>query len=250
MKVVILAGGKGTRLSEETKAIPKPLVEIGGQPILEHVMEIYESQGYNDFVIAAGYKSGLIVGHFLSGGYEYERVNGAVFFKDRKRSVAIIPTGEETQTGGRLKRLRPYLSEPFMMTYGDGVGNIQICKVLETFERNQERGGLVTLTAVHPPPRFGSVVMRRDDVTYFGEKTGESNQWINGGFMVIDPKALESITGDETNWEKDVLPIFALAGEVTAYRHEGFWLAMDTLRDKEELEENIKAHGKLWLRKS
>lgn len=249
MRVVILAGGKGTRLSEETSVIPKPMVEIGGEPIIEHIMQIYESQGFSDFLIVTGYKGAMITAHFMDGSYEWKRRENSVFFSNGKRTIETVFTGVNTQTGGRLRRVAHLLEEPFLLTYGDGVGNIRICNVLNIFERNQTEGNLVTITAVHPPPRFGSVVLRGNEVTYFGEKVGESNQWINGGFMVVDPKALTYISYDHTNWEKDVLPDFSRRRWMTAYKHEGFWRCMDSLRDKEELENIMEHHGKLWIRK-
>lgn len=249
MRVVILAGGKGTRLLEETRTIPKPMIEIGGQPLIEHIMEIYESQGFTNFIVATGYKGSMITAHFMTGEYEWERKldSNSVVFSNGKRTVETVYTGVELLTGGRLKRLAPLLTEPFLFTYGDGVGNVDICKGIETFKKN---GSLVTLTAVHPIGRFGSVETNEDKVVYFGEKVDGSNQWINGGFMVVDPKTLDYIKGDETNLEKEVLSNLASYGKMTAYKHDGFWMAVDSLRDKENLEEIIKEHGKIWLRKS
>lgn len=244
IKVVILAGGKGTRLSEETHIVPKPLIEIGGKPILQHIIEIFATQGFSDFILATGYKSNAIVGYFLDSGMGYEKIGDEIkFFFNDDIKISIVNTGMETQTGGRLGRLQPYLTEPFFMTYGDGVSDVSLLDVLDTFYRHQS---LVTLTAVHPEGRFGSVYLDGDRVSRFGEKV-DGQDWINGGFMVVHPKALNYICkGDETNWESDVLPEIARDGYMTAYRHEDFWACLDTLRDKERLENIYANYGAIW----
>ena len=243
MRVVILAGGKGTRISEESKLIPKPMIEIGNIPILERVMSIYEHQGFNDFILLTGYKSNHIVSHFMSN-MDYDKTRDGIVLRDSKRTITIIYTGLDTLTGGRLGYLKGAVCEPFLMTYGDGVGNIKIQDVIDVFD---VENSLVTVTAVHPAGRFGSVILEGNKVIYFGEKTDNSNQWINGGFMVIHPKTLEYIDGQDTNFEKDVLPVISEMGKLSAYRHTGFWMCMDTLRDKENLEDVLNTKGEIWL---
>ena len=243
MRVVILAGGKGTRISEESKLIPKPMIEIGNVPILERVMSVYEHQGFNDFIFLTGYKSNYIVSHFMSC-MDYDKTKDGIVLRDSKRTITIIYTGLDTLTGGRLGYLKNVVCEPFLMTYGDGVGNIKIQDTIDIF--NSENS-LVTVTAVHPAGRFGSVILEENKVIYFGEKTDNSNQWINGGFMVIHPKTLEYIDGQDTNFEMDVLPVISEMGKLSAYRHTGFWMCMDTLRDKENLEDVLNTKGEIWL---
>lgn len=242
---MIFAGGRGTRLSEETHSTPKPLIEVGQKPLLQHIIDIYTWQGFTDFILATGYKSSAIVGYFLDQDMTYAKEGEEVRFSDGEKRISIINTGLETQTGGRLKRLEPYLKEPFMLTYGDGLSNVPLKKVLSTFRKNRS---LVTLTAVHPAGRFGSVYLDEDKVTRFGEKI-DGQDWINGGFMVVQPEALSFISnGDATNWEENCLTHIGSIGRMSAYRHEGFWHCIDTLRDLTNLEELYARHGTIWLK--
>ena len=257
MKLVILAGGKGTRLAEETQVRPKPMVEIAGRPILWHIMKHYGQHGCKDFYVALGYKGGMIKSYFL----DYIRLNGSLALNlatgdtmGFNRScedwmVHLIDTGMETQTGGRIKRLQPWLANrPFMATYGDGVSNVDVGKLLE-FHR--ARGRIATVTAVRPPARFGGLVFNgdRDLVLEFTEKPQTGEGWINGGFLVFEPAVFDYLQGDETCLETHVLEKLALEGQLAAYRHEGFWQCMDTLRDLRLLEslwQQGKAPWKTW----
>lgn len=259
MKTVILAGGYGTRLSEETGVRPKPMVEIGGMPILWHIMKLYSYFGHNDFIICLGYKGNIIKDFFAN--YRLHNSNVTVDFRNNSIEmlnndiepwkVTLVDTGENTMTGGRIKRIRDYLgNEPFFMTYGDGVSDIDIDDLL-TFHNNQ--GAFVTLTAVHPPERFGILDLNNESnrVDSFKEKPRNyvvKPHWINGGFFVIDPKAIDYIENDATIWEK-ILEILAEKNHLSAYQHYGFWQSMDTLRDKNLLNEiwnSKKAPWKKW----
>lgn len=246
MKVVILAGGKGTRISEETKAIPKPMLMVGDRPIIHHIMDIYRKYGCDDFVIAAGYKSGYIHAYYLGLTPKDIHFNGGWTQYDFDEfRVKVVNTGEETMTGGRLKRLAPFLDDTFLMTYGDGLANVNISCLVANHSVSQ---ALVTLTAVHPVPRFGS--MKFDlygEVSEFSEKPMDGESWINGGFFVIEPKALDFIKGDSTNWEKDVLPILVSQKRLYAFVHLGFWQCVDTLRDLEHIQEIYQKEGPIWL---
>jgi glucose-1-phosphate cytidylyltransferase len=252
MKVVILAGGLGTRLAEETEIKPKPMVEIGGRPILWHIMKIYGCHGFGEFLIALGYKGGAIKRFFmdyysLNGSMTIELANG----QTRRHgapceawTVHLMDTGVETQTGGRLKRLQPYLHDgTFMLTYGDGVSDVDL-QALLAFHRAQ--GRIATVTAVRPPARFGGLVFNGDLAVGFNEKPQIGEGWINGGFFVFEPKVFDYLPGgDETNLEADVLPRLAADHQLAAYRHEGFWQCMDTLREKRLLE-SLWQDGKPW----
>ena len=232
MKVFILAGGLGTRISEETSDKPKPMVRIDDKPILWHVMSIYASQGWSDFVIGCGYKKEVIF-DFVQNEMNEDWL------------VKPIDTGEMTLTGGRIARfLDMFPNETFMVTYGDGLGNVEIEKLLE---KHINSGSLVTLTAVRPPSRFGSVVSENGVVTHFGEKNQADAGWINGGFMIVDPKVREFITSDDQAFEADVLPELVKRKLLGAYLHEGFWQPMDTLREKNELEELAQQSPPPWL---
>ena len=225
MRVVILAGGLGTRLSEETKITPKPMVKIGGNPMLWHIMNIYVAHGLSDFLIAGGYKIEVIqdyvASHYSPGGEQDWRVD-------------CIDTGQNAMTGGRLLRLREHLQDrPFMVTYGDGVGNIDVGGLL-AFHR--AHGKLASVTAVHPPARFGGMELDEDRVTCFAEKSPEHVGWINGGFFIFEPGVLDYITGDDMRLEAEPLSRLAEDDQLMAFRHEGFWKPMDTLREKNELE--------------
>jgi glucose-1-phosphate cytidylyltransferase len=243
MKVAILAGGLGSRLQEETTTRPKPMVEIGGRPILWHILNIYAAYGFREFVVALGYKGEFVKDYFLnfyalnndltvdlaSGAAKVNRGNGPDW------KIHLVDTGASTQTGGRVKRLRSHLQEStFLLTYGDGVANLDIRKLVE-FHRSH--GKLATVTAVRPPSRFGSFILDGNRIQKFEEKPQTGEGWINGGFFVLEPGVLDLIEGDETLWERGPMEKLAAAGELMAYRHEGFWQAMDTLRERRVLEE-------------
>ena len=255
MKVAILAGGLGTRLSEETSVKPKPMVEIGGRPILWHIMKIYAAYGFKEFVIALGYRGELIKDYFIN--YHHRSHNLTVQLRNGDISVHegdgedwtvhLLDTGADTNTGGRVKRLAEFVgNEPFMLTYGDGVSSINIPKLIE-FHQKQKR--LATLTAVRPPARFGQMILSDGKVTEFKEKPQIGEGWINGGFFVLQPEVVNYIDGDQTAWEFDSLEKIAADGQLAAYQHEGFWQSMDTLRDVNVLEKFWRegnAPWKLW----
>ncbi len=251
MKVVILAGGLGSRLSEETDVKPKPMVEIGDHPILWHIMKTYAHYGYGDFIVALGYKGDIIKRYFLdhyslSGSMTIDLTTGAVERHEQcldNWRVRLVDTGYETQTGGRLKRLEPLLhSETFMLTYGDGVSNVDLRKVLQL---HRAHNCIATVTAVRPPSRFGGLVFENDLVASFDEKPQIGEGWINGGYFVFEPEIFGYLDSDRTNLEADVLPRLAAEQQLVAYRHEGFWQCMDTLREKRLLE-NLWQNGKPW----
>ncbi|MDB5572496.1 MAG: rfbF [Hyphomicrobiales bacterium] len=243
MKAVILAGGMGTRISEESHLRPKPMIEIGGRPILWHIMKIYAAHGISDFIICLGYKGYMIKEYFAN----YVLHNSDVTIDARENRilhhsstaepwrVTLIDTGERTMTGGRLKRVAPYLNadEPFCFTYGDGVGDINISSLID-FHRQHARSA--TLTAVVPPGRYGALSFDGDRVDRFIEKPPGDNAFINGGFFVLNPSVLSLIEDDSTAWEAEPLERLARSGELMAWRHHGFWQPMDTLRDKTQLE--------------
>ena len=252
MKVVILAGGLGTRLAEETEVKPKPMVEVGGFPILWHIMKTYGCQGFNEFFIALGYKGELIKRYFL----DYYNLNGdltvnlatgkADFIQDQSDDwiVHLVDTGQNTMTGGRIKRLESHLkNEPFMVTYGDGVANVNL-KELVKFHRSH--GKLATVTAVRPPARFGELLINEDFTTEFSEKPQTHAGWINGGFLVFEPPVLDYLNGDDSIMELDMLERLAEEKQLVAYRHYGFWQCMDTLRDKRQLEEAWQSGNPQW----
>lgn len=258
MKVVLLAGGKGTRLSEETAVVPKPMVNIGRYPMLLHVMLIYDGFGFRDFIIACGYKGDVIKGYFRNFVYfvnDFTVDLGArtVEFSDNDTGgptrgldwqIDLVDTGMETMTAGRIGRVRQHLgNQTFMATYGDGVGNVDIAALLQ-FHRSH--GKLATLTAVRPPARFGSLSLENGHVAAFEEKHAARHGWINGGFFVFEPGVLDLIKGDEDVLERDVLPVLAERGELMAYRHDGFWQPMDTLREKRQLEEMWESGTAEW----
>jgi glucose-1-phosphate cytidylyltransferase len=256
MKVAILAGGVGSRIQEETEAKPKPMVEIGGKPMLWHIMKIYAHQGFRDFVVALGYKGDYVKRYMI----DYASLTGdlTVGMRDGRIeahgngdrddwNVALVDTGQTTNKGGRIKRLAPYLDDDtFMLTWGDGVSDIDLGRLLE-FHRSH--GRLATLTAVRPPARFGHIELDGDVVTEFSEKPQAHEGWINGAFFVLEPQVLDYIDGDEIEWEKEPLERLAADGELMAYRHEGFWQCMDTLRERkllEQLWDTGNAPWKLW----
>jgi glucose-1-phosphate cytidylyltransferase len=244
MKAVILAGGLGTRISEETQVKPKPMVEIGGKPILWHVMKIYAHHGINDFVICCGYKGYVIKEYFANyflhmSNVTFDMANNRMEVHQNHAEpwrVTLVDTGEATMTGGRLKRVREFLQdeEAFCFTYGDGVADIDLPALL-AFHRSKQV--LATLTATYPPGRFGALDIQDGQVTSFKEKPVGDGGKINGGFFVLSPKVIDLIAGDETIWERDPLETLAAQGQLAAYTHEGFWQPMDTLRDKLRLEE-------------
>jgi glucose-1-phosphate cytidylyltransferase len=255
MKAVILAGGLGTRISEETHLKPKPMVEIGGKPILWHIMKIYSSYGINDFVICCGYKGYVIKEYFANyflhmSDVTFDLTTNKVEVHQNNSEpwrVTLVDTGESTMTGGRLKRVRDYLgSEDFCFTYGDGVSDVDISALIEQHKR---LGLKATLTAVLPPGRFGALNLAGKRVTSFQEKPVGEGGWINGGFFVCSPSVIDLIDGDETVWERGPLEKLASLGELGAYFHDGFWQPMDTLREKAHLDDlwaSGKAAWKQW----
>jgi len=223
MKIVLLAGGFGTRLSEYTKTIPKPMISIGGKPLLWHIMKLYAKQGFKDFYIALGYRGAVIKKYFNKQFYDW--------------NINLIETGQNTMTGGRLKRLKKYLgNETFMLTYGDGLSNINLKTLLSFHKKNKK---LVTLTAVRPPARFGVLKLKGNYVDYFKEKSKLDEGWINGGFFVIEPEFLKYIKKDSTYLEREPLEQVTKKRQLAAFRHQGFWQCMDTKRDKDRLEQII-----------
>jgi glucose-1-phosphate cytidylyltransferase len=243
MKVAILAGGVGTRLVEETEVKPKPMVEIGGRPILWHILRHYAYYGFKDFVIALGYKGEVIKKYMvdyasLNSNLTVRLGTGQIDVHGGSRpdwTVDLIDTGISTLTGGRIKRLKPYVgNESFMLTWGDGVSDVNLHELLK-FHR--AHGKLATLTAVRPPARFGHMVFKGDQVTEFLEKPQTMEGWINGAFFVCEPGVFDYIDGDETQWEKEPMERLAADGQLMAFRHSSFWQCMDTLRDKKLLEE-------------
>lgn len=253
MKVVILAGGLGTRLAEETIVRPKPMVEIGGRPILTHIMSWYAAHGFNEFIVALGYKGEIIKQYFLNyyalnSDITVKLGSGDVTVHDGVRDdwiVHLVDTGALTMTGGRLLRLKKWLltEECFMMTYGDGLADVDL-KALLAFHRSH--GKLATVTSARPPARFGAIRLRGNQVVRFAEKPQAGEGWINAGFFVLSPKVFDYIEGDETIWERAPLERLALDSELMAYRHEGFWQPMDTLREKQLLEELWQSGNAPW----
>jgi glucose-1-phosphate cytidylyltransferase len=257
VKAVILAGGFGTRISEESAIRPKPMVEIGDNPILWHIMKIYSFYGINDFVICCGYKSHVIKEYFAN--YHLHRADVTFDLKNDEMQVhnngaepwrvTLVETGDGTLTGGRLKRVREYVSDgTFCMTYGDGVSNVNIHDLID-FHKAQ--GTLATLTAAQPPGRFGAFKLNRDEskVSSFKEKPDGDGAWVNSGFFVLEPGVMDYIEGDAITWEKEPMEMLAAAGELAAYRHSGFWQPMDSLRDKhvlEDLWQSGRAPWKVW----
>ena len=253
MKVVILAGGLGSRLAEETRLVPKPMVEIGGKPILWHIMSHYAQFGFDDFVIALGYKSEVVKEYFLNlsarhrnmlvdlqtGGVQYQ--GGEV----PRWKVQLVDTGKDTQTGGRLKRLRPFLDGgTFLATYGDGVSDIDINQLVNF---HHQHGRPATVTAVRPPSRFGSLKLKGDSVVAFKEKPHAHEGWINGGFFVLEPSVLDYVDGDSMPFEEQPMEKLAVTGDLMAFKHDGFWHPMDTIRDKQTLEDLWNTGRAPWI---
>ena len=257
MKVVLLAGGFGTRISEESHLKPKPMIEIGGQPILWHIMKEYSSYGFNEFVICAGYKQQVIKEYFANYylrrsdiTFDFTAQNEMVVHNNVAEpwKVSIVDTGLNTMTGGRIKRVRDYIgNDTFMLTYGDGVCDINI---KELYDFHKKSGKLATMTAIQPGGRFGTLdIDESNTIERFSEKRKEDGGWINGGYMVIEPQVIDYIDGDQTVFEREPLERLAAEGQLQAYKHDGFWQCMDTLRDKnllEELLEQNKAPWKIW----
>jgi glucose-1-phosphate cytidylyltransferase len=256
MKAVLLAGGLGTRISEETGTKPKPMIEIGGRPILWHIMKIYSAHGVNDFVVCLGYKGYVIKEYFANyflhtSDVTFDVKNNQMHVHNVTAEpwrVTLVDTGEDTMIGGRIKRIMPYVDkdDAFCLTYGDGVGDVDITAVVEL---HKKEGRLATVTATQPPGRFGSLRYEDNRVTGFQEKPLGDGGWINGGFFVLSPKVVSYIEGDATVWEREPMERLATEGELTVYFHEGFWQPMDTLRDKMHLEslwQTGKAPWKVW----
>jgi len=256
MKVVILAGGLGTRLSEETSIRPKPMVEIGGMPILWHIMKIYSTHGFNDFIVCLGYK-GYVIKEFFTNYFLHKSdvtidlSNNSIQIHDSQAEpwkITLVDTGNESMTGGRIKRIQPHVgNEPFMLTYGDGVGDINIAQLVDFHKKGKK---LLTVTAVQPSGKFGALnIDEGEKVSSFLEKPKGDGAWVNAGFFVCQPEVFDYINGDSTIWEKEPLEKIAFSGQMRAYKHHGFWKPMDTLRDKVELEEDWvknKAKWKIW----
>ncbi len=255
MKAVILAGGYGTRISEETYSKPKPMIEIGGMPLLWHIMKTYSTFGIDDFIICCGYKGYMIKEYFVN--YSLHNSDITLDLKENKMEIhhksvepwkiTLVDTGLDTMTGGRLKKIKKYLGdETFCFTYGDGLSNVNITKLIE-FHKNKKTLG--TMTVVQPPGRFGKISLDSDKVTKFEEKPDGDGGWINGGFFVLEPAVIDYIKDDTTIWEREPLERLSKEGQMSAYRHIGFWQPMDTLRDKNQLEElwsSDKAKWKIW----
>lgn len=257
MKVVILAGGLGTRISEESHLKPKPMIEIGNQPILWHIMKEYSAYGFNEFVICAGYKQQVIKEYFANYylhrsdiTFDFTAENSMVVHNNVAEpwKVSVVDTGLNTMTGGRIRRVREYIGgETFMLTYGDGVCDIDLAKL---YAFHKEGGKLATMTAIQPGGRFGTMDIAEDyAIERFSEKRKEDGGWINGGYMVLEPEVIDYIEGDDTTFEREPLERLAAEGQLRAYKHDGFWQCMDTLRDKtllDSLLEENRAPWKIW----
>ncbi len=255
MKVVLLAGGLGTRLSEETDIKPKPMIEIGGKPILWHIMKIYSHFGFNEFIVCLGYKGYIIKEYFANyflhqSDVTIDTSNNSLEIHNSSSEnwkITLVDTGKDTMTGGRIKRIQKYTNnETFMLTYGDGVGNVDISALLKFHRENKK---MVTLTAVQPKGRFGGLGLEDNLVTNFEEKPQGDGSWVNGGFFVCEPDIFNFLENDTTIWERSPLENIAKQQQMTAFKHKGFWRPMDTLRDKIELNQlwdNNQAEWKLW----
>lgn len=252
MKTVILAGGLGTRISEETHLRPKPMIELGGMPILWHIMKIYSAHGLTDFIICCGYKGYIVKEYFANyflhmSDITFDFTDNKMIVHEKKAEpwrVTLVDTGEQTQTGGRMKRIKNYLEEDiFCFTYGDGLSNVNIKKLIQ-FHRSKNT--LATVTAVQPVGRFGELDVKKDKIVQFKEKPLSSESWVSGGYFVLSPKVLDYIKDDATIWELDPIEQLAREGELSAFKHSGFWKPMDTLRDKNVLEELWQSANPPW----
>jgi glucose-1-phosphate cytidylyltransferase len=255
MKAIILAGGLGTRISEETSVRPKPMVEVGGKPVLWHIMKTYSAHGIHDFVICCGYKGYVIKEYFANyflhmSDITFDMQNNKMEVHQRNAEpwrVTLVDTGEDTMTGGRIKRVAQYVGEEdFCCTYGDGISDVNITALIEF---HKQHGKLATLTATQPLGRFGALKLSGNKILSFQEKPQGDGSWINGGFFVLSPKVLDYIEGDHTTWEREPIDRLAHEGQIAAFFHSGFWQPMDTLRDKNHLEElwaSGKAPWKTW----
>lgn len=256
MKAVILAGGLGTRIAEETSTRPKPMIEIGGKPVLWHIMKLYSSHGINEFIICLGYKGYIIKEYFANyflhmSDITFDMSNNKMEVHQNSVepwTVTLVDTGDETMTGGRLKRVSGYIgAQDFCFTYGDGLSNVDIGKLVQFHQSN---GSLATVTAVQPPGRFGSLDVKHNKIVGFREKPQGDGAWVNGGFFVLSPKVLDYIEGDQTVWERGPVEQLAQERQLSAFNHLGFWQPMDTLRDKTNLEalwDSGKAPWKVWV---
>lgn len=252
MKAVILAGGLGTRISEEALLRPKPMIEIGGKPVLWHIMKIYSAHGIRDFIICCGYKGYMIKEYFANyylhqADVTFDMANNRMDVHQNTAEpwrVTLVDTGEQTMTGGRLKRVQKYLGDgDFCLTYGDGVSNVDLTALIK-FHKDQ--GTLATLTAVQPPGRFGALNLDQHKIIGFQEKPHGDGGWINGGFFVLSPKVFDFVAGDSTVWEREPMEQLAASGQLSAFMHRGFWQPMDTLRDKNQLEALWDAGNAPW----
>ncbi len=254
MKTVILAGGFGTRLSEETQTIPKPMIEIGGKPLLWHIMKVFSSQGFNEFIIALGYKGEVIKKYFvdyirLQADISVDFATNNIEIKNRCQEnwkIDLVDTGLKTMTGGRLRRLKHLLPETFFFTYGDGLANIDLHKLLASHKKSAK---IATVTAVSPPSRFGIINIDESSVTSFSEKPQLNNEWINGGYFLLEPQAIEYVGSDDISWEKAPCQQIASDGNMAAYKHHGFWQCVDTLHELRKLRgmwEEGQAPWKIW----
>lgn len=254
MKAVILAGGLGTRITEESHLKPKPMIEIGERPIIWHIMNTYSKYDVNEFIICAGYKQHVIKEYFANYflycsdvTFDFTKKNSSITINNNnseKWKVTIVDTGLNTMTGGRIKRIKQYLNnETFLLTYGDGVSDVNISELIKF---HKSHGKLATLTAVHPIGRFGILDLNEDSITSFNEKNESKTDWINGGYMVLEPEIINYIDDDSTVFEKKPLEQLSAQGQLKAYKHDGFWQCMDTLRDKQKLEELWKSGNAPW----
>jgi len=252
MKAVILAGGRGTRLTEETQLKPKPLVEAAGQPLIWHIMQNYAAHGVTEFVVLAGYKGQLIREYFANYWLHQSDVTFDLSTPDRQihrvRSfpwkVSVLDTGLDTNTGGRIAKLRDLLTQDFLLTYGDGVADVDITKLIQTHNNSKN---IATLTAVQPPARFGALEISGKQVNNFQEKPVGDGAWVNGGFLMVSPTIFEYLDGDQSSFEVDALPKIAVEGKLGVYKHSGFWQPVDTIRDLQRLEEAISKGVLPWI---
>ena len=254
MKAIILAGGYGTRISEETHLKPKPLIEIGGMPILWHIMKIYSSYGINEFVICCGYKGYLIKEYFANyflhmSDVKFDIKNNKMEILQKHAepwNVTLIDTGLQTMTGGRLKRISNYVEDTFCFTYGDGLSDVNLANLIKF---HKSKNTIATVTSIQPPGRWGLLEIKENKISRFKEKPSGDGNWINGGFFVLEPKVFDYLEGDSTVWEKEPLERLSKEGQLAAYKHNGFWFALDSLRDKNRLEElwsSKNAPWKIW----